>query len=36
LNGETLEAGDQARVTDSARLEIKGSRESEIILIDLP
>jgi hypothetical protein len=36
LNGETLEAGDQARITDSARLEIKGSRESEIILIDLP
>jgi hypothetical protein len=36
LNGETLAAGDQARITDSTRLEIAGSRESEIILIDLP
>jgi len=36
LNGERLEAGDQARVADSARLEITGSRASEIILIDLP
>lgn len=36
LNGERLEAGDQARVTDPARLEIKGFRASEIILIDLP
>jgi redox-sensitive bicupin YhaK (pirin superfamily) len=36
LNGETLEAGDQARIADPARLEIKGARASEIILIDLP
>jgi len=36
LNGEALFAGDQARVTDSTRLEITGSRASEIILIDLP
>src|SRR5262249_12922795 len=36
LNGETLYAGDQARVTDVVTLEIAGSQESEIILIDLP
>ncbi len=36
LNGETLDAGDQARITDAARLEIAGSSASEIILIDLP
>ncbi|HKQ74304.1 MAG TPA: pirin family protein [Blastocatellia bacterium] len=36
LNGESLSAGDQARVTDVAKLEIAGERESEIILIDLP
>jgi hypothetical protein len=36
LNSETLAAGDQARITDSTRIEIAGSRESEIILIDLP
>jgi len=36
LNGETLEAGDQARITDVTTLEIRGSLESEIILIDLP
>jgi redox-sensitive bicupin YhaK (pirin superfamily) len=36
LNGENMSAGDQARVTDGAKLEIAGERESEIILIDLP
>jgi redox-sensitive bicupin YhaK (pirin superfamily) len=36
LNGEMLSAGDQARVTDVAKLEIAGARESEVILIDLP
>jgi redox-sensitive bicupin YhaK (pirin superfamily) len=36
LNGEKLSAGDQARVTDVAKLEIAGAREGEIILIDLP
>jgi redox-sensitive bicupin YhaK (pirin superfamily) len=36
LNGEQLSEGDQARVTDGAKLEIAGERESEIILIDLP
>jgi redox-sensitive bicupin YhaK (pirin superfamily) len=36
LNGEMLFAGDQARITDVTTLEITGSQESEIILIDLP
>ncbi len=36
LNGERLSAGDQARLTGVEKLEIAGSRESEIILIDLP
>jgi hypothetical protein len=36
LNGEELSAGDQARITDAGTLEISGSRQSEIILIDLP
>lgn len=36
LNGEKLNAGDQARVIEAARLEIVGGRESEVILIDLP
>lgn len=36
LNGERLSAGDQARITDVARLEIAGEYQSEIILIDLP
>src|SRR5262249_57396900 len=36
LNDEKLSAGDQARVTDVATLEIARARESEIILIDLP
>lgn len=36
LAGETLKTGDQARVTDAGALAIRGSIESEIILIDLP
>jgi quercetin 2,3-dioxygenase len=36
LNGEKLNAGDQARVTDVTNLEIAGQQTSEIILIDLP
>jgi hypothetical protein len=36
VNGESLGAGDQARISDSTRLAITGSRESEMILIDLP
>jgi quercetin 2,3-dioxygenase len=36
LNGERFGAGDQARVSDEARLEIEAAERSEIILIDLP
>ncbi|MGE0884864.1 MAG: pirin family protein [Blastocatellales bacterium] len=36
LNGEKLSTGDQARITDAAKLELVASGESELILIDLP
>jgi redox-sensitive bicupin YhaK (pirin superfamily) len=36
VNGESLEAGDQARITDASRIGIAGMSGSEIILIDLP
>ena len=36
LNGETLSSGDQARITDTSKLEIAGAHDSEVILIDLP
>jgi quercetin 2,3-dioxygenase len=36
LNGEKLNAGDQARITDVKHLELIGEQMSEIILIDLP
>jgi quercetin 2,3-dioxygenase len=36
VNGETFRAGDQARVTNEARLDIQAEKQSEIILIDLP
>ena len=36
INGEQLKTGDQARITETGKLEIASSRESEIILIDLP
>ena len=36
LNGETFSAGDQARVTNEAQLEMQAAKPSEIILIDLP
>jgi redox-sensitive bicupin YhaK (pirin superfamily) len=36
VNQEKLRTGDQARITDATTLEIAGSQESEIILIDLP
>jgi redox-sensitive bicupin YhaK (pirin superfamily) len=36
INQDKLSTGDQARITDVTKLEIAGSRESEIILIDLP
>lgn len=36
LNGEELSAGDQARAAGVTKLEITGTREGEVILIDLP
>ena len=36
LNGESLEKGDQARISGAENLSIEASQESEIILIDLP
>lgn len=36
LNGENLNTGDQARITDAVKLELVASSDSEIILIDLP
>jgi redox-sensitive bicupin YhaK (pirin superfamily) len=36
VNGESLSAGDQARITDVSQIEIGATRGSEIILIDLP
>jgi quercetin 2,3-dioxygenase len=36
LNDETLESGDQARITAASKLEIAGTQDSEVILIDLP
>ena len=36
LNGEKFETGDQARVTDTEKIQILGTKASELILIDLP
>ena len=36
LGAERLSAGDQARITGGAELQITGVQESELILIDLP
>jgi redox-sensitive bicupin YhaK (pirin superfamily) len=36
LDGEKLNAGDQARITDVKNIELIGEQMSEIILIDLP
>jgi len=36
LDGEKLETGDQARITDAGRLAISAGAASELILIDLP
>lgn len=36
LNDETLEAGDQARISDEEALRIRAERASELILLDLP
>ena len=36
LNGDGLAAGDQARISEAAPLEIHATRASELLLIDLP
>jgi quercetin 2,3-dioxygenase len=36
LDGDTLEPGDQARITGSERLQIAGLRPAHLLLIDLP
>jgi redox-sensitive bicupin YhaK (pirin superfamily) len=36
LNGETLAAGDQARVADEAELRVRATTDAELILLDLP
>jgi hypothetical protein len=36
LNGETLAAGDQARVKDETELRVRGTSDAELILLDLP
>jgi hypothetical protein len=36
LNGVTLGAGDQARITDESKLVVSASGVSELILLDLP
>jgi redox-sensitive bicupin YhaK (pirin superfamily) len=35
LNGKTFEAGDGAAISEESKLDIKGVRESEILLFDL-
>lgn len=35
-NGESLESGDQARISDEVKVTVKANEASEIILIDLP
>lgn len=36
VNGEKLETGDQARITEAGRLAVSAGASSELILIDLP
>ena len=36
LNGETLAAGDQARIADEAELRVRASANAEVILLDMP
>ena len=36
LNGETLEAGDGAEISAEKTLELKGVKEAEVLLFDLP
>ncbi|MBI3483543.1 MAG: hypothetical protein HY012_00100, partial [Acidobacteria bacterium] len=36
VNGETLAAGDQARMKDETELHVRASANAELILLDLP
>jgi quercetin 2,3-dioxygenase len=36
LNGQPLSAGDQARIADEIRLDIRAGKSSELMLLDLP
>lgn len=36
LNGQTLEAGDQARVTEERQLKLEANQPAEFLLVDLP
>jgi redox-sensitive bicupin YhaK (pirin superfamily) len=36
LNGQPLAKGDQARVADESKLEIRAEKDAELILLDLP
>ena len=36
LNGKSLSEGDQARIADEQRLEIRADRDAELMLLDLP
>jgi redox-sensitive bicupin YhaK (pirin superfamily) len=36
VNGTLHHAGDQARITDTAAVEIEATQDSELILLDLP
>ena len=35
VNGETLQSGDQARLVDTAQLDVQAAKDSELLLIDL-
>jgi hypothetical protein len=36
VNGQSLEAGDQARIADEPELRIRSAKTAELILLDLP
>lgn len=36
VNGETLAAGDQARIADETELRVRATKDAELILLDLP
>lgn len=36
INGATVAAGDQARIADESRLDIRATKDADLILLDLP